>query len=74
MEKLQKLVSIDDKKKDLGKIKEDLAQGWVIANIMPHGDGFLCVLEKNIDSPLTSIKTNDRKKHKKDLVDTLAMD
>jgi hypothetical protein len=69
MEKLQKLVSIDDKKKDISKIKEDLAQGWVIANMLPHGNGFLCVLEKTkpADRLLTSSKTGS----KKDLVDTL---
>ena len=75
---MQKLVPIDSKKKDLDKIKEDLEQGWVIANMMPYEDGFLCVLEKiaekhdktlgaddiNIAKILASTRTKGTKKKK----------
>jgi len=43
---MQKIVLIDNKKKDMNKIDSDLQAGWEISNMMPHEDGFLCILEK----------------------------
>ncbi|KKB96510.1 hypothetical protein SZ25_00399 [Candidatus Arcanobacter lacustris] len=57
---IQKLVPLDSRRKDMKKIESDLADGWVISNMMPHEDGFLCVLEKSIETSDAAIENEER--------------
>jgi hypothetical protein len=56
---IQKLVPLDSRKKDMKKIESDLADGWVISNMMPHENGFLCVLEKSIETSDVDVENAD---------------
>ncbi len=55
---VQKLVSFESKKRDFSELEKELVDGWGIASIMPHKGGFLCVLEKSIDSSSKAEETN----------------
>jgi hypothetical protein len=57
---IQKLVPLDNKKKDMKIIQSDLADGWVMVNMMPHEDGFLCVLEKSVVTSDDVVKNDEK--------------
>ena len=42
----KKLVNCQDSEEDFRNLSKEIADGWIIINIIPNGNNYLCILEK----------------------------
>lgn len=62
----QKLVSFSEDPGEISAIEQDLHDGWNVVSIMPSGNNYLCVLEKDevSDNDNSTVYIPPRKKLK----------